>query len=134
VVVLELGVQLRQVHRCAVQPSPGQDVSERRLRGLGSRARVLGHVAERALFQDQPGSRVVLARQHFEQARLAGAVASDQTDLVPRRHGEARVREHPARDDVDGEISDLQHDGECYVPPDAAFGQTARKFTWEAVE
>src|SRR5258708_1833925 len=127
-------MELREVDRGAVQPSPGQDVCQRRLRGFGTRAGVLGHVAERALPQDEPGGGVVFAREHFEQTRLAGAVASDQSDLVAGRHGEARVREHAARDDVDGEVSDLKHDTRCYVPADAAFGQTARKFTLEAVE
>jgi len=71
----------------------------------------LRHVAERASLQDDARRRVVFARQDLEQARLAGAVAADQADLVAGGHGEARVGKHPARGDVDGEIPDLQHAG-----------------------
>src|SRR5438128_608170 len=52
--------------------------------------------------------------EDLEQARLAGAVAPHQADLVSRGDGEARVRQHAARGDVDGKVADLQHEARHY--------------------
>ena len=107
VVVLELDVQLGELSRGAVEAAPGQDVRQSRRSRLASRPRVLRHVAESPAMQGDAGGCVVLAREHLEQARLTGAVAAHQADLVAFGHGEARVGENPARDHVDGEIADL---------------------------
>ena len=102
-------MKLGEPRRRAVETAARKDVRECGLRRLRARPRVLRDVAERPAAQHQAGGRVVLAGEHLEQAGLAGAVPADEADLVPRGDGEARVRQHPLRHDVDGEVSDLEH-------------------------
>ena len=73
--------------------------------------------------------RVALMRMARE-IEMGYLSASENTALSDRR----TFLIGSARGDVDGEVSDLEHDGECYVLPDPAFGQAVRKFIWEAVE
>ena len=53
--------------------------------------RILRQVAEAALAHDLAARRLERAAEHLEQARLAGAVAADEADLVARHHGERGV-------------------------------------------
>ena len=102
-------MQLDQPLGGAVEAAAGKDVGERRVRRLRARLGVLRHVAQAAAAQHQPGDRVVLSRQHLEQARLAGAVASDQSDLVARPDREVGAGQDPACGDIDGEVPNLKH-------------------------
>src|SRR5437660_9713239 len=90
----------------------------------GPRPRILRHVTEGSAATHDPAGSVVLTGQNLEQARLANAVAADKADLVSGGHGEARFRQNPARDNIDGETSDLQHVARCYVRGDWSFGQS----------
>ena len=78
--------------------------------GLGARPRILRHVAQGSSAQHDPARSVVVPGQDLQQACLARAVAADEADLVPRGNGEARVGQHSARCDVDGETSGLDHE------------------------
>src|SRR4029077_10171649 len=92
----------------AIQTPAGKDVGQRRRRCLASRPRILGDVAKGPSTERHASGRVVLAGQDLEQARLARAVAPDKADLVSGGHGEARVRDDPARNDIDGKTSNLE--------------------------
>ena len=104
-------MQLRQTRGRAVESSARQDVGQRRLAGFSARPGILRHVAERSAAQHKAARGIVFAGEHLEQGRFAGPVAPDQSDLVTRTDGEARVGQDPARGDVDGEVADLEHDG-----------------------
>jgi len=110
-------VQLGETRGRPVETSPREDVRERRIRRLRARPRILGHVAQRPAAEHKPARGIVLTGQDLEQARLARAVAPDQAHLVARGDGEARVREDAARGDVDGETTDLKHDGMLRAAP-----------------
>ena len=74
-----------------------------------SGAGILVEVAERAGDGHGPGVRWVLAAQDPDQARLAGAVAAHEADLVAGAHGEARLDQREASTDLDGEVPGLEH-------------------------
>src|SRR6266851_7620160 len=107
---LELAVQFLKPGRRLVEATSGEDVREGRLRRFGAGPWVLRHISQRAAAEHQPRLRVVLAREHLEEARLARSVAAHEPDLVAGGHGEARVGQNPARRDVDGEVADLEHE------------------------
>src|SRR6185312_3255382 len=108
-----------------VESAAGKDVAQSRLVGVGPGSWVLRYIAQGPQQVHQAGFRVVLAGEDAEQAGFAGAVSSHQADLFARGHGEAGVGEDPARGDVDGEISNLEHEWRCYLPPSPAFGQAS---------
>ena len=70
---------------------------------------VLRQVAEAAGPVDEARRGVGRAAQHLEQAGLAGAVATDQADLVPGADGEAGTLEDEGAADLHRELADLQH-------------------------
>ena len=72
-------------------------------------ARVLRQVAEAALADDPPERRLDLAAEDPEQARLAGAVAADEADLVAGDDGEAGVVDDEPPADLHRDIAHLQH-------------------------
>src|SRR5262245_31063227 len=49
------------------------------------------------------------ATEHAQQARLPGAVAADETDLVAGADGEADVLDEETPGDLDREATNLQH-------------------------
>src|SRR2546428_8725882 len=104
-------MQLGETRRRTVETSPGEDVRERRVRSLRARTGILRHVAERPAAQHKPAGGVVLAAQDLEQARLARAVSTNQADFVPGGDREPAVGQHPTPGDVNGETTDLEHDG-----------------------
>ncbi len=67
-------------------PFPGRDVE---IAGAG----VLRQIADRAGAGDLPRGRLRLAGEDAGERRLAGPVAPDQADAVPRPDAERRVRE-----------------------------------------
>jgi hypothetical protein len=75
-------------------------------------ARILGQVAELSgsLHPALGGQEV--AREHLRQSRLAGAVASDQPDLVAIGHAERHVRHEDAGAHADFEVVHGEH-SEC---------------------
>ena len=92
--------QLLDALDLGVDAAPGQDVGDggAPVEHAGD-ARILRQVAEGALADDPPGGRLGLAAEHAEQARLAGAVAADEADLVAGHHGEVgRLDDEPAAD------------------------------------
>ena len=102
--------QLLDALELGVDAAPGQDVGDggATVEDAGD-ARVLRQVAERALADDPPGRRLGLAAEHAEQARLAGAVAPDEADLVAGHDGEVgRLDDEPAAD-LDRERLRLEH-------------------------
>ena len=102
--------QLLDALDLGVDAAPRQDVGDggAPVEHAGD-ARVLRQVAEGALADDPPGGRLGLAAEHAEQARLAGAVAADEADLVAGHHGEVgRLDDEPAAD-LDRESLRLEH-------------------------
>jgi hypothetical protein len=69
--------------------------------------RVLRQVPETALALDPAGGRLVLAAEDAKQARLAGAVATNESDLVPRHDRERGVLNDKSTTDFDGETRHL---------------------------
>src|SRR3979490_1751199 len=114
-VLLDRLVQLLEALGSAVEPPARQDVRQRALCRLCTRARVLRDVAEGAAAQNQTCGWIVLRRQDFQQARLARAVTADQPDLVAGRDGEVGVGQHAPCSDVYGEVPDLEHASNCYL-------------------
>ena len=112
-VLLHLDAQLLDAHHGLVEAAARQDVAHA---GGGVvdavEARVLGQVAEAAGAVDDAGVGRLGAAQHLEQARLAGAVAADQPDLVAGADREAGSLEDDGTTHLDGELADLQH-GPC---------------------
>ena len=76
-VLLQTPVQLLQPLGRAVESAPREDVRQRRLRRFGAGPRVLRDVAKRPAAEDQAGGRIVLGREHLQEAGLARAVAAD---------------------------------------------------------
>ena len=69
--------------------------------------RVLREVAERALAVDDTGRGGRGAAEHLEQARLAGAVAADEADLVAGAHRERRAFDDEASTDLHRDLTGL---------------------------
>ena len=59
--------------------------------------------------RDVAGVGQELAANQREQARLAAAVRPDETDLVPRMHGERRTVQQPFRAAGEGEVGEAEH-------------------------
>ena len=75
----------------------------------GSMRGSCGQVAEAALAHDPAGDGLGLAAEDLEQAGLAGAVATDEADLVPGHDGEVgRLDDEPTAD-LHRETLRLQH-------------------------
>jgi hypothetical protein len=81
-----------QVPHDLIQPPSRQDPIPRRHVEV-ARARILGQVAHVTGSRDRPGGRQGLARQRLGQGRLAGTVAPDQPDPIPRGDAEGRCVE-----------------------------------------
>ena len=109
-VLLHLEAQLLDADHRLVEPAPGEDVAHR---GGGVvdavEPRVLREVPEAAAAVHDAGVRVRGAAEHLQQARLAGAVAADQPDLVAGADREAGAVEDDVAADLDRELPDLQH-------------------------
>ncbi len=71
--------------------------------------RVLRQVPEPARAVHDARGGVRRAAQHLQQARLPGAVAPDEADLVAGADREAGALEHEGAAHLDGELPDLQH-------------------------
>ena len=110
-------MQLGKARRRTVETSAREDVRERSVRCLGAGARILRYIAERSAAQHEAACRVIVSSQHLQQAGLACSVAAYQPDFVPWRDGEAGVGQHTSRGDVDGETTDLEHDGMLRAAP-----------------
>ena len=109
-VLLHLDAQLLDADHGLVEPAARQDVAHGRGGVVDAvEPRVLGQVAEAAGAVDDPGEGHLRAAQHLEQARLAGAVAADQADLVAGADREAGPLEDDGATHLDGELTDLQH-------------------------
>ena len=80
-------------------------------------AGILGQVAEPALARHAPGGRFDGATEHPEQARLAGAVAADDADLVAGHDGEAGRLDNESAADLHRELLRLQHLTRLRSPP-----------------
>ena len=112
VVGLQGQSRLLEADRLAVEVATAQQPRERgRVDRPGIGSWVLGYVAQGAAPEHDAARRLEVAGEHLEQARLAGSVAPDQSDLVTRTDGEARIGEDAARGDVDGQTTNLKHDG-----------------------
>ena len=93
-------------------------------------ARVLRQVAEAAVAHDLAAGRLDRAAEHPEQARLAGAVAADEADLVPRHDGERGARRRADDHPPPPRAPDLQHgrpswrgNSESTTPPRRTMGR-----------
>ena len=108
--LLHRDAQLLDALQLGVDAAPGEDVRHRgaAVQHAGD-ARVLRQVAERAPAHDAPGGRLGLPAEHAEQARLAGAVAADEADLVPGHDGEVGRLDHEPAADLDRESLGLEH-------------------------
>ena len=71
--------------------------------------------------------RVEVAREDFEQSRLAGAVAADHADARPLRQEGARVVEQHAPGDAAGDFVDLDHGGAFVTPTALRCKRTRRR-------
>ena len=92
-----------------LEPAGLQDVGEGRVRlGLAS-PRLLPQVAEPAPDDRTPGERRLVAGDHVEQARLAGAVAADDAGLVAGAQRERQAFEDRGPGDLDRQVGDLEH-------------------------
>ena len=70
---------------------------------------LLGEVPEGAFDMDETGCGRALAAEHLEHARLAGAVAADEADLLPGADSEGRLDESEASANFHAEAAGLEH-------------------------
>ena len=109
-VLLHGDAQLLDALDLGVDAAPGQHVGDGGAGvGGGVDPRVLGQVAETALADHPSGGRLGVTAEHPEQARLAGAVAADEADLVLGHDREVGPLDDEAAADRHGETLGLQH-------------------------
>ena len=108
VVLLHREAKLLDAHRRLIEPATGQHVGQRghAVEQTGD-PRILREVAERALAVDDAGRGGSGAAEHAEQARLAGAVAADEADLVAGAHRERSAFDDEASTDLHRELTGL---------------------------
>ena len=110
VVAAHVGLGLAQPAYDVVETARGQDPVAREDLGVAD-ARVLRQVADLAGRLHRAGGGLCLAGEDLGERRLAGAVASDETDLVAGSHPEADVLHEQACSGTDFELVGGDHEG-----------------------
>ena len=110
IVAAHLGLGGPQAADDVVEPARRQDPLARQHLGV-ARAGVLREVADRARGVHGPGGGEAVAGQDLGERGLARAVATDQTDLVARRHAEGHVLHQEPRPGAHLEVLGGDHQG-----------------------